>query len=386
MSKVFAIGLNNLKRFLRDRSNYFFALLLPIGLIFITGVTFGAQTRARIAVHGAGPLVDRFAGALGERAGLEVVRVADESALKDGVERGGYAVGVVFPPGLDELVAAGATAEVAYYGQAGGTGQSYRLDVQAALEAATADALAAGFLARRTGEPFADALDAVREAAAGAPELSLMTVIVDAGGARRNYLGFGLVSAAELVLFVFLTGLTSATNLVESRKLGVTRRMLASPTSSLTIVVGEGLGRFMVALFQGLYVVVASNLVFGVQWGAPLPVLVLLCAFSAVAAGAGMVIGSVFSSAQQAGGVSVTVGLVLAALGGCMVPLEVFGRTMREVAKVVPHSWALEAFNVLVRQEGGLSAILPQIGVLAGFAVALFALAGWRLRVALTQA
>ncbi len=130
----------------------------------------------------------------------------------------------------------------------------------------------------------------------------------------------------------------------------------------------------------------SENLVFGVQWGAPLPVLVLLCAFSAVAAGAGMVIGSVFSSAQQAGGVSVTVGLVLAALGGCMVPLEVFGRTMREVAKVVPHSWALEAFNVLVRQEGGLSAILPQIGVLAGFAVALFALAGWRLRVALTQA
>ncbi len=386
MSKVLAIGFNNLRRFLRDRSNYFFALLLPIGLIFITGVTFGAQTRARIAVFGDGRLVERFVAALGEREGLEVMRVAEEPALRGGVERGGYVVGVAFPPGLDELVAAGATAEVAYYGRSGGAGQNYRLDVQAALESATTDALAAGYLARRTGEPFADALAAVREAATEVPELTLKTLIVDAAGARRNYLGFGLVSAAELVLFVFLTGLTSATNLVESRKLGVARRMLASPTSSLAIVVGEGLGRFLVALFQGLYVVVASNLVFGVQWGAPLPVLVLLCAFSAVAAGAGMLIGSVFSSAQQAGGVSVMLGLVLAALGGCMVPLELFGRTMREVARIVPHSWALEAFNVLVRQEGGLAAVLPYVGVLAGFAVALFWLAGWRLRVALTNA
>ncbi|MCO5173753.1 MAG: ABC transporter permease [Trueperaceae bacterium] len=386
MTKVLAIGINNLKRFLRDRSNYFFALLLPIGLIFITGVTFGAQTRARIAVHGDGRLVERFAAALDGREGLEVVRVPDEAGLREGVERGGYVVGVAFPTGLDDLVAGGASAEVAYYGQAGGTGQNYRLDVQAALESATADALAAGHLARRTGEPFAEALGAVREAAARVPELSLDTVIVDAGGARRNYLGFGLVSAAELVLFVFLTGLTSATNLVESRKLGVTRRMLASPTGSLTIVVGEGLGRFLVALFQGMYVVVASNLVFGVEWGAPLAVLVLLGAFSAVAAGAGMLIGSVFSSAQQAGGVSVMLGLVLAALGGCMVPLELFGRTMREVAKVVPHSWALEGFNVLVRQEGGLGAVLPYVGVLLGFAVVLFALAGWRLRAAITQA
>jgi len=49
-------------------------------------------------------------------------------------------------------------------------------------------------------------------------------------------------AAQELVLFVFVTSLSASSMLIETRRLGVSRRMLASPTPLGTVVVGEALG------------------------------------------------------------------------------------------------------------------------------------------------
>jgi ABC-2 type transport system permease protein len=93
----------------------------------------------------------------------------------------------------------------------------------------------------------------------------------------------------------------------------------------------------------------------------------------------------VFSNDQQAGGISVVLGLGLAALGGSMVPVEFFSPTMRSLSTVTPHYWANDAFAELVRRDGGVADILPQVGVLVGFAVVLMALATWRLQRVLTR-
>ena len=41
-------------------------------------------------------------------------------------------------------------------------------------------------------------------------------------------------------------------------------------------------------------------------------------------------------------GVGVIVGLGVAALGGCMVPIEFFSDTMTKIAHLTPHAWALD--------------------------------------------
>lgn len=68
-----------------------------------------------------------------------------------------------------------------------------------------------------------------------------------------------------------------------------------------------------------------------------------------------------------------------------MMPLDFYTPTMRAVAHLTPHAWAVDGFAVLVRHDGGLASILPQLGVLLGVAAALLALASWRLRRALTR-
>jgi len=57
--------------------------------------------------------------------------------------------------------------------------------------------------------------------------------------------------------------------------------------------------------------------------------------------------------------------------------------TMRDVAHATPHAWANDAFAELLRHDGRLLDVLPQLGVLLAFAIGLLAAATWRLRRAL---
>jgi len=184
----------------------------------------------------------------------------------------------------------------------------------------------------------------------------------------------------ELLLFLFLIAMTGSVALIESRRLGVSRRMLATPTSSATVIAGETLGRVLISCVQALVIILGSALLFGVNWGAPVGVAAVVVLFALVASGAGIFVGTLFRNEQQAIGVSLLLGLGLGALGGCMVPLEVFSPVMRRVAHATPQAWGNDAFARLVGHGASIAGILPQLGVLAAYAAVLLTLAAWRLR------
>jgi ABC-2 type transport system permease protein len=195
---------------------------------------------------------------------------------------------------------------------------------------------------------------------------------------------FDLGASSQLVLFMFLTGLTGSAALIQSRTLGVSTRMLSTPTKTSTIILGEALGRYAVVLLQGIYIMVLTMVVFQVEWGDLLGAIAILLTFGAVAAGTAMLMGTVFRNDQQAAGVGVMAGLGLAALGGCMVPLEIFPDTMRTIAHFTPHAWAIDGFADLVRRDGTLTDVLVEIAVIAAFALGIFAISAWRYRKVLT--
>ena len=67
-----------------------------------------------------------------------------------------------------------------------------------------------------------------------------------------------------------------------------------------------------------------------------------------------------------------------------MIPIELFSDTMQKVAHITPHAWALDAFAVLVREDGTVADILPERAVLGGFAIVLIGISGFRLRRAMS--
>ena len=385
--KALAIARSNIIRLLRDRSSIFFVFIFPLALVLLIGLQFGGSFAPRLGVlvESPGQQSRRFVDRLVEEQRLEVVEFEDEPALVGAVEQGSLAAAVVVPDGYDEALEGGNPVEVGFVARPDGSGAILETVVAEALTSSTLEVTAARFVVDQGVAEFEAAEQLVGQVAPTLPQITVTTRTVGESLFPVTLGRFDLGASSQLILFMFVTALSGAAVLIQTRQLGLSRRMLATPTGVRTIVLGEGLGRFGVVLVQGLYIMIASLLAFRVDWGDPIGAAAILVTFSAVGAAAAMLMGSVFSNAEQAGGVGVMVGLGLAALGGCMLPLELFSPTLQTIAHITPHAWAIDAFAELVQRRGSLVDILPELGVLAAYAVVLGLVATWRLRAVITK-
>ena len=382
MTKAFSIAALNLRRLFRDRTGSFFVLVFPFLIILSLGATFGgAATPTLGVVHGGGPLAADLVARLDALEELEVEPYDDEEALRDAVERGVVDGGVIVPTAYDDAVARGDTGDVTYLARpAGGIG--LQQTVTSAVDEQSVELVAARYLVE---DGLATSLDEARELASTAAATAPRVEVDVRTAGTSSVIGFDQGAAQQLIAFMFITSLSASSMLIETRRLGVSRRMLASPTSPSTVLAGEGLGRFAIALLQGALIVVGTSLLFQVDWGNLVTTVIVVLLFAVVGTGAAMLLGSVLRNAAQASGLGVFLGLVLAALGGCMVPLELFPPTIATIAHVTPHAWAIEALTDAL--DGGAPAdVAGELAVLAVYGAGLLTIATVLFRRTLTTA
>jgi ABC-2 type transport system permease protein len=381
--KPLAIAGVNLRRLTRDKIGMFFVFVFPFLIILAIGAAFGSGFEPQVGVvtAGTGPLGQDLRDRLAQTDGIRVRSYPDEEALRTAIERGLTEGGVVLPAGYDDRVRAGETVPITAIARPSGSSQ----ELQATLEAVIAEQNVVIRAARfAVAEGAADTFEAGLARAEAAAEV-MPSIEVSRRTAGTTVLGtFESGAAQELILFMFLTSLSASSMLIETRRYGVSTRMLASPTPVHTILVGEALGRYAIALVQGLLIVIGTVLLFQVDWGNLLTTGLVVLLFGLAATGAAMVMGSVLRNAEQAGAVGVFLGLVLAALGGCMVPLEIFPPLMYRIAHLIPHAWAIEALNDSIATGASPAQVATDLWVLAGFAAGLLAVATVLLRRTLT--
>jgi ABC-2 type transport system permease protein len=379
-----AIAWANMVRLFRDRLGLFFVIALPLIIIFVLGLQFGGgfQARVGVVVVERGALADQLVQRLEED--WQVVVFSSEAELREDVESGRLEAGVVLPERYDQRLATGEPVTIEFVSPGGDFSLGRRTLLEASVAEQAAVARAASFAADETGGSAAALIGRAQALQSTMEPINVELATVGESLFPEELTGFALGAQGQLVLFVFLTSLTGATQLIVTRTLGVSRRMLSTPTPIGAILFGEALGRFGTALFQAVFIIAATALLFGVVWGDPLGVTVLALAFSLVGAGIAMLIGSIANDAEQASSIGVFVGLGVAALGGAMVPPEIFPEPMATISWVTPHRWALDGFRELIL-GASLSGLLLPIGVLLAEGVILLALATWRLRVALTR-
>jgi ABC-2 type transport system permease protein len=384
--KTIAIAANDLRRLVRWRANIFFLFVLPMLIILLLGAAFGGSEKARFGIlqSDRGPIAHQLVAALGDRPSVRIVRYSSRGALQAGVARGDVDAGLVIPADYDNRLGRGQDVTLAYLGRPDSVAQQLRATAQSVAAAQSRTIAAAQTIARGSNLSFVAALATAHAAAARVPPTRVVLTAPDGSRYTMASGRFQDGASTELVLFIFLTSLTGAAFMIETRRLGIARRILSTPTSTRTIVMGALLGRLSVALVQALIIVAGSMLFFGVTWGDPLASAVLVLSFSLVGTGAAVLVGSICNSEAQATPIAFLLGLGLAALGGSMAPLEVFPATARTIAHITPHAWANDAFSKLLKHGGDLTTILPQVAVLLAFAAVATTIAVWRLRRTLT--
>jgi ABC-2 type transport system permease protein len=177
------------------------------------------------------------------------------------------------------------------------------------------------------------------------------------------------------VMFVFFLIGTISSSMIDERRQGTFRRLLAMPVSKTAIVGGKLLSTLLIGLIQVAILFGVGVLVFHMDLGREYLGLALLSiALVACAVSIGLA-----ASTTQIGGVLVPMLIVAALLGGCMFPIDLMPPFLRVVSYAVPHRWALHGFQNLIVRGQGLLQVLPQIGVLLAFTLVFFLAASRRI-------
>jgi ABC-2 type transport system permease protein len=387
LRKVLAIAWANLLRQGRDRADIFFVFVLPTLIIVALGLQYGGPNLVRFGVvaPSGDPAAAAFVDELqGDGHLVEVRTVATSADLRDLVEHGRVEAGVVLPDGFGASIAAAKPLAITYVATPGTLTTSVRTTVEAAVARLNAITTAANVAANAVGAPATTTQPVAAALYPDQPGVTVQTQVVGEEGAFAGFSQFTMGASSQLILFMFLTSLTAAGRLVYSRRLGVSARMLSTPTSAGTIVAGEALGRFLIAMLQAGYIVALSTIVFGVRWGDPLAAGIIIGLFGLVSASLALLVGAIAKDPDQAASMGVFLGMGLGALGGCMVPYQFMPEAMQTISRLLPHNWALLGLQSLISNGGGVSSVLPNIAVLTVWAVGALTFAAWRFRKAIT--
>lgn len=110
----------------------------------------------------------------------------------------------------------------------------------------------------------------------------------------------------------------------------------------------------------------------GIDWSA---LVLMLLAISLAAVSLALAVACLVSTHAQAATFGPILNVLMAALGGVMVPLFVMPPVMQKIATYSPMNWGLEGLlNVLLR-NGDVASVLPQVGRLAGFSTLMLVIA-----------
>ncbi|MDH0893614.1 MULTISPECIES: ABC transporter permease [unclassified Pseudomonas] len=171
---------------------------------------------------------------------------------------------------------------------------------------------------------------------------------------------------AWLIFGMFFVALPMAGGFQREQQSGALLRFRALDLSLATLALSKllpylaiNLVQFALLLAIGVYGLPLLGLQGLTLPGSPAAYLLLAISLTLATCGLGLLLAGLARSAEQALLLGGGINIILAALGGIMVPKSVMPAAMGQLAEVSPMSWALDAFLTLLVGQGSLADIAP---------------------------
>ncbi len=202
-----------------------------------------------------------------------------------------------------------------------------------------------------------------------------------AGESRDLLLGIiGPIMGGMMVFYAFYTGTSTAQSILREEEERTLPRLFTTPTSQATILSGKLLAVFLTVSAQVIVLIVASHLIFGIQWGGLSAVIPMAAGLVLSASSFGIFVNSFLRSTRQGG---VVFGGVLT-VTGMVGMISIFAMNSPNAAKMgntvsllVPQGWAVR--GLLQSMQGGPpGSLLVTTLVLLAWSAAFFGIGVWR--------
>jgi ABC-2 type transport system permease protein len=185
---------------------------------------------------------------------------------------------------------------------------------------------------------------------------------------------------AYTIFGVFLIVLTLAKSLIREKTERTLPRLMTAPVSKPAFLIGKLLPYYLVNLIQIGLMFLVGILVFKMRTGHIHALLLVSCGLAAAANGLGLLVAAAGKTEAQVETLAVLLAVILAALGGMMVPSFIMPGFLQSIAWVTPHAWALSGYQDVIVRGLSVSDIIPETLALVGFATVFFSVALFRFR------
>jgi ABC-2 type transport system permease protein len=191
---------------------------------------------------------------------------------------------------------------------------------------------------------------------------------------------------AWLLFAMFFIALPLSTTWIQERRQGTLARLRSLGVGAVALLAGRALPYTLVNWIQaavmlavGLYVVPligGGRLDLG---SSPAALALMTVAASFAAVSCALLMANLVSTTEQATVLAGTSILLLAALGGVLVPRFVMPAGMQHVSSFSPMAWGLDGFLDCFLRGGTVASVLPNVLRLTGFGAVAFAASAWLL-------
>jgi ABC-2 type transport system permease protein len=199
---------------------------------------------------------------------------------------------------------------------------------------------------------------------------------VDVAGAKRGGASIAYYAGAVTILFAMFAATHGALTLIDERRSGIADRILAGRHGMGPVVTGKFLFLIVQGAVQAAVIFITAQVVYDVPTAQHLGLwLVTTAATAAAAGGLALAMVTVCRTREQAQMLSTFVILILAAIGGSMVPRFLMPPWLQDLGWWTPHAWVIDAYQGLLWRDEGAQGlykawiVLAFIG-LAGFGIA----------------
>jgi len=368
----------------RDRGALVMTFLLPPLVFLIFAAVFSGATgediKLKLAVADEARTVDsgRLLSALVADADLRADDVGSGEAVRRLVRSGRADAGLIIraDPGLETrpvLIVSDPSRAVA--------APLTMARVQQAMGRAMPDVLVARTLAE-TGPAFGGltpaqqafagrTMDALAKAPPAAESETGLFAREDITGAKKGGGTIAYYAGAVTILFALFSAMQGALSLIDERRSGVADRILAGAAGMGPVINGKFAFLLGQGLLQAIAIFATAQIIYRVPVLAHLPMwLVTTLLVSACAAGLAMAIVTFCKTRDQAQMLSTFVILILAAVGGSMVPRFLMPPWLQTLGWGTPHAWAIEAYQAILWRDGGIGSVYMAWIVLGGVGAA----------------
>lgn len=411
--KVLAIAWKDLSITFRDRNALFLMILAPLVLSFIIGASFGNfliggssvpfdQIPVLVVNDDAGDMGQQFVTTMqaGELADLLLVtEMTDLDEARAIVQQGDARAAVHIPAGFSTAVR-GATpatspAIIAFYADPSATltpnivrgivvriTNSFNTGAIGALvtvEQLRGQTAVLGPALAQLGAVLEEQIGAQAGQANRSSAITLRQIAVGTIEEPLEISPFAFFAPSMGILFLMFAMMDSTRSILEEEREGTLPRLLTTPIAHSELLLGKVGGVFLAGIIQFVVFVVASRLLFQLNWGhsasgLALMVLAIVLAYT----GLGLLIAAFARDVNQAAIFGSVISLVFAALGGNFVNAQNFPPWLDQLSKITINRWGIDGLTALTIYDGGLNDVLLPAAVLLSIGGLFFLLALWQ--------